>query len=461
MVTADYQYFYTVAVPVVCVVGVVGNVLNLVVLSRSRRLRSVAFIYLRWMTVADLNVVTLWTFYSVLLIARVDLDASLQLTRFYGHVDIYWSNSVICVSNLLVMGLTIDRYLSVCHPLRTKIVHLPRTANIVVVVIYVMSFVINIPYTFNKKTEAKPNSTDYEAVNRPSVTEHPLYVFVWVWGREAVSKFIPILCVVVLNCLILRGHRHKIQNNLSLRSRHNVQDRKKYKKQLRADRRLLVLLSLVSVVFVVCTLPAAIVNIIVHTRTGERSLPLWIAIYGTNLLELINNACNFYLYSIGSSDFRLSFREVFSFCFRSPVTPMASTDDDSQTSGSGQNTVNRVAVDEEGESSADFMRAKGSQKTQVAFNKDQTGFPLCKLSGDSGATASMRDISDEMVLVNSSRVTGLFSKHSPDLESTNTLNYSVGNNSECFEEDNLGYTTPVVEENIEETQFGTRSENNS
>lgn len=312
---------YSVFMPIVCVAGLLGNSLNITVLWRSPHLTAVSFTYLRWLAIADFCVITEWTFF--LLYFHMDLHTENAFFAFWdAHLDVFLTNSLIGASALLVMVFTADRYLAVCHPFRFQQVRTKRTARTMIAAVFVLSFLLCLPLTFEyfiiEETNLVTNDTFYESFRNKEVTQSQLYSYVWPWVKETVTRMVPLLCVVVLNPLILRAHRVSLAKRRRMKTR-LTSDEKTSRKE---ERRLLLLLFIVSAIFVVCMLPASVLTIIKYACDACLALSWYLNFrYVANVIETVNFAVNFYGYSIASSEFRKSFAQVFSCVVKNRVGP--------------------------------------------------------------------------------------------------------------------------------------------
>lgn len=180
-----------------------------------------------------------------------------------------------------------------------------------------IAFLLHIPHTFEwviySKWDEDANRTYYTYTYNTAVQNRPVYRYVWPWAKEIIGKFIPVAVVILLNPLIIRAHRRSLARRAELRGKETREERS----SKREERRLTLLLLTVSAVFLVCTVPSAAYIIVRYTASVSHHAThgYWVFRYVAKLLEIVNFAVNFYAYSLASSDFRHSFREVFYCCF--------------------------------------------------------------------------------------------------------------------------------------------------
>ncbi|XP_014667848.1 PREDICTED: probable G-protein coupled receptor AH9.1 [Priapulus caudatus] len=308
-------WIYTVAMFAAFVVGVPANSANIAVLWLSRRMRQPSFTYIRWMAVVDLLVnVIAFTGYG--LVRSRLVGQSYAALWYYSHLFFFTFRLFVCASNFILLALTVDRYLRVCHPLRFARPLSARATSATLVAIFASCFVLSLPHAYETTVtpyvDAATNETLYTWSWNEEVRDEVFYPHVYPIFKEIVTRFVPIAVVVVLNVLIIRSHRAFLKKREGLSPRTRAE-----KKTMREQTRLLVLLASASAVFLVCTLPQAFVTILLRADSaiyGRRRF--YVFVHVANLIEVLNFIANLFVYSIASSDFRKSFREVFRCCFR-------------------------------------------------------------------------------------------------------------------------------------------------
>lgn len=312
-------WVYKVWLPIVILAGLVGNSLNIAVLWKAKNLDNRFYTILRWLAIVDCSVIL--TFVTFDLVRSRLIDQTYTVIWYYSHVCFFLLRSLMCASNLLVVTLTVNRYVSICNALK-KVNSLTQTCTyICLAVIAVISFLIHVPHTF--ETVVTPcahgqrvsgtNATSYDWEWNDAVRENFYFARVYPVAKEVVSKFIPMLVVIVLNVLIMRAYHRGVQRRCSLKSREH-----ETKKAMRAEKRLIILLMSASLIFVVCSMPQALVAIALRAVPPlyENNYGFYAFVHVANLIEASQYGLNFYVYSLASKDFRKNFLEVFRCCFR-------------------------------------------------------------------------------------------------------------------------------------------------
>ncbi|CAK9299215.1 unnamed protein product [Gordionus sp. m RMFG-2023] len=150
--------FWFTIFPLFIILGIFGNLLNLITLF-SGGLKGVAYIYLKWMAVADLSVNLLaipWALENFVYFS-IDFPAleSKAFVTFLCRIDLVLLNGFMKSSVLLVIALTVERYIAVCHPVRYKVLCTDRRAKIAVIISFLIAFAISLPLVFQYQVVPK------------------------------------------------------------------------------------------------------------------------------------------------------------------------------------------------------------------------------------------------------------------------------------------------------------------
>lgn len=307
---------YKVGYAIVLAIGFIGNSLNLAVMWHSHRLRKLSYFFLRWLAVTDFLVIVALLMFN--LVKTKAIHRTYSVMWYYSHINFFLTRSLACASALIITAFTISRYASICHPTRCKTLSLnPKVYSIVLIAVFTLSCFLHIPHLFEthvvRITDSETNATieyDWEW--------NDLILDVWFFAnfypviKELISKLLPIIAVFTLNLCIIRAHHEYVKKRNSMRNLVYREDRKK----VRDEGRLMVLLLSASTVFFVCTLPQAFVTVLLRSCTSlyDTSVTFFVFVHVANLIDTVQFAANFYVYSLASLDFRRSFREVFCLC---------------------------------------------------------------------------------------------------------------------------------------------------
>ncbi|KAH0621836.1 hypothetical protein JD844_023492 [Phrynosoma platyrhinos] len=189
---------------VLFILGVGGNVLTVVVTSRSQELRSTTSLYLGSLAVSDL----------LLLLLGLPLDLY-RLWRSQPWVlgtvlcrVWHWSGEACAYCSILhLTALTAERYVAICFPLRAKVLVTQQRVKALVVVLWAIALLSAAPFLFLVGVQqANSTSSENDFTRECGPTDYAkesgmLRTMLWV----TTSYFVlPCLCLYILHGLIAR-----------------------------------------------------------------------------------------------------------------------------------------------------------------------------------------------------------------------------------------------------------------
>uniref|UniRef100_A0A3B4Z206 Growth hormone secretagogue receptor type 1 n=1 Tax=Stegastes partitus TaxID=144197 RepID=A0A3B4Z206_9TELE len=238
----------TIACTLLFLVGVVGNVMTILVVSKYRDMRTTTNLYLCSMAVSDL---------LIFLCMPLDLyrmwryrpwrfgDALCKLFQFVSESCTY---STI----LSITALSVERYLAICFPLRAKALVTKRRVRALILLLWTVSLLSAGPVFVMVGVDLWMNETglyfDTGDTRECKMTHYAVEsglmgAMVWL---SSVFFFMPVFCLTVLYSLIGRRlwQRHK-ETNMSSRVAHRD----------KSNRQTIKMLVVVVLAFVLCWLP--------------------------------------------------------------------------------------------------------------------------------------------------------------------------------------------------------------
>ncbi|XP_067947197.1 FMRFamide receptor-like [Watersipora subatra] len=299
------HYLNGIASFVVCLLGCMGNLLSIIILLDKMYTWSTN-IYLLALAVADMFLLI-----CALLISLndiVDNSSSLSAT---GEIipEAYTYPYIVPIVNIfqtisiwLMVAFTVDRYIMICHPFQGSKFCTRKRASIVVVCLYIVGVLYNLPLFFESKTEVLLED-DKKYIGRV-LTElggNDLYLkIVHLWAYSIFIFVLPCLALTVLNVrLIMAVKRSRLMGR-----------RMSWGKTCNHRNDTTLMLVAVVVVFLVCQLPALVSNTIYASNTdrfikgGAEYDHFRIILEISNFLVILNSAINFLLYYMFSPKFR-------------------------------------------------------------------------------------------------------------------------------------------------------------
>uniref|UniRef100_A0A915C0N8 G-protein coupled receptors family 1 profile domain-containing protein n=1 Tax=Parascaris univalens TaxID=6257 RepID=A0A915C0N8_PARUN len=281
---------HVILLPTVLCIGLVNQCLNVVTLSQ---IPSSSFTYLKASAIADiLSIIALIPF--IVRHAGLHDQCSRTAMLFHAHIELPLVNALMCAGALCIVAMTIDRYLSICHPIKFFKSAVSRyNIHATITILFVLSFIVFVPSGWQKMTREviDANNQTIWRIERNVELNNTSAFRIYLMFRECLAKIGPIVILVVLNFSIMRS-LHKIgAKRRSIRGRPN------------GTTRVSILLFITSTTFVICTLPASILSLFMD-HFNNKSLHMQIFRAVANLLQATSYLYNFYLYALCSSEYR-------------------------------------------------------------------------------------------------------------------------------------------------------------
>ncbi|GFO24119.1 FMRFamide receptor-like [Plakobranchus ocellatus] len=304
--TEEYETFYRTAqfvtglvlYPIFCITGILGNSLSLIVLSHKDMATSTN-VYLLALGISDsLKLLNDFLYSVMLVISFYNPTASeTMMVNVYPYAH-YVFQVAVCVTAWLTVSVSMDRYVSVCYPSRSRdICTIPR-ARTVVISVFIIMLLLSIPSVFRYRFETIHDPVQNITCMELVVTElgrNQQFMIPYTWVQNFLRGIIPVFILIFLNARIIKAL---------------YKERVKGKKFNSRNRITLMLIAMV-VIFIVCITPDAIMS----TFFGKGYVEEDFLVKGireiTDALVAFNSAVNFLLYCSLSVVFRDTFTRVF------------------------------------------------------------------------------------------------------------------------------------------------------
>lgn len=291
--TEIYQY----GAPTLIIVGTISNVLMIIVLMASRKMRSQTnSVYLTCLAVLDIIILNTGLLRHYIKNTK-DYDIRLQSTAAC-RLHIFIVYFTIQFESWVLVNLTLERLLAVMLPHKLRIIFSKKKAAIYLFITGIILFTLNLHYFFffhiRNYSDAVPiqmclNDVEYTY----------FYDNVWAWLDLLFASLIPFMVIFISNIMIII--RVILKKRLAKTSGSSF-------KMTNMTASLLV----VSFLFLLTTSPICIFLLINFDMESEEEHFYVSMIFDIlNLIYYINNSINFFLYCITSRRFRQQFLIVF------------------------------------------------------------------------------------------------------------------------------------------------------
>ena len=297
----------------VCVLGLLGNIFSLIVLTQ-KTMRSSTYSYLSSIAVCD----SLVLIFTIVLLMK-DLDYPVKDQQkwpwdrgLYPYLFPYvhpLAFTFQVTSIWLTLAFTIDRYIMICHPFRAEPFCNIGVARKLIFAIYTIGLLFNIPKFFEYETVMIPipmrNETriscDLTSFGRDHVFRklyHSWFYIIFVCG-------IPFVFLAIFNICLMHAVRLSRQRGKEI----NAVERKRNDTTI--------MLIGVVIIFFLCQTPALVSRVVwafeKDTKAFKR-LSLYTLNETGNFLIVLNSAINFVPYYFFGRRFRRQFWEIFCHC---------------------------------------------------------------------------------------------------------------------------------------------------
>lgn len=312
------DFVENIAEPIVCLFGILGNVLNLVVLMRRRlqrssnqdaRLERVSQLGLMTLAVSDLAFCVMY-FLRWAIEERMVYEPTDNLTGLYFKIyQEFLINVFQLTSTWLTVNVALGRYLVVCYPLRARRYVSVRANRVVISLVFLLSVGVELPRFFHYQLDPQPCTVRVPQVPPPPGQAPYCPCFFYYKRVNAlyqsmefgygvaccvVDTFVPLAILTFCNiCLIRAKNRSRRLRDVACRT----------PGRWRADENsVTATLIAVIVLFIVLAAPA---NLLVFVKMASKDWPPFAAaITATNFLLLCNFSVNFVLYCVLYDEFR-------------------------------------------------------------------------------------------------------------------------------------------------------------
>ncbi|KOX78451.1 hypothetical protein WN51_07858 [Melipona quadrifasciata] len=296
---------YGIILPTICCFGIVGNVLNLLVLTR-RNMRGIAYIYMRGYSTAALLAILFCIPFALRVFIHKDTGRWSNWTQafYHTHLELFLGNGCLGVGVMMLLALTVERYISVCRPGQyTR--PLCGPPHLTVVLIPLATFLVYLPSAFRGEVTTcllRPDGpVIYQRRENQSYLDSTFYQ-VYKIVLEMVFKVAPTILLAGFNLRIMVVYRRSCERRRRMtlsRTVSNDEDPRTFAE----ERRLVLLLGSTSILFLVCVSPMVILNVTLR-ESNLSHYPYQVFRALANLLEVINYSITFYIYCMFSEDFR-------------------------------------------------------------------------------------------------------------------------------------------------------------
>ncbi|XP_041836742.1 neuromedin-U receptor 1 [Melanotaenia boesemani] len=289
--------------------GLTGNLLTCAVIAKHKKMRNPTNFYLVSLAVSDLLVLMFGMPLEI-----YDLWQNYPFP--FGEGGCYFKTflfETVCFASILnVTALSVERYIAVVHPLKTRYLSTNQHAKRVITIVWVVSMICAIPNTSLHGIFYLPERMEESAI---CAVLKPIWIYNLVMQITTVFfYFVPMMIITILYLVMgihLSRERQHARGNLGKNCCSST--RKKISVENRRRRQVIKMLSIVVGVFGVCWAPFHIERLLWSSVSQWTDLMHNVYQYVhllSGIFFYLSSAVNPIIYSLLSTRFRECFREL-------------------------------------------------------------------------------------------------------------------------------------------------------
>lgn len=293
--------FWGVIMPVIGVIGIVGNILTGIVLFR-REMRSTTVYFLRTLIITDTGII-IGAIMGVSVISITQLDENEWLFNdvIYPHIFTPTNYFVMALQTLNVwttVAVSLERYIAICFPFKSVNICNKRNAYIIIGITSVLSAAYNIPRCF--ATSFTKCGNNCFMIITTEFGKSTFYTTVYSeWLYTILIYIIPLLLLGVLNTLLIM-ELTRMRRRRSVTGTHTQEN---------TEFNLSIVLVIIVLVFITCQTPGLIAQ---FQFLDSNFLMKWTCV--SNTLFVLNSSVNFLIYTAVGKKFRTLLLKIIKDC---------------------------------------------------------------------------------------------------------------------------------------------------
>ncbi len=300
-----------VVIPILCVVGILGNIINLVVLTRIRLRKadggkdSGTHLGLIVLAVSDM-IFCLAVFPRQFISETNSLFPRKDFWCFYQLYGTGIVTTFMLTSTWLTVCMASIRYVGICHPFCSRKIDGPRFTKIAYTLVFVFCIVLNLPsFWLFKLTDIELDGDVQYLMDIGYFDQRKTSGLVFNWLHIIFGIFIPMVIVTFCNTSLIQA----LRRSYKMRKQYHVQETTP-----NTSNRITLTLVIIIMAFVILVVPSEAMDFFFNfiTLDPAKTEIFLLARAFANVLQIINFSFNFILYCIINVHFRGVLFEIMS-----------------------------------------------------------------------------------------------------------------------------------------------------
>ncbi len=293
--------WFAITIPTICILGVIGNGMTVVVLTRRRllssmdRLEKSANYGLIALAFSDMMFCVLVFPQTFITEMNPPIHNHLVYQLYYKIYGSACINLFLMISTWLIVAMAVNRYIVVIYPFRARQTLGTRRTLCSLLLVYIGSLIFTLPFFLHVGIyKCKNNEMDlmfyFNKRWHPDVSDVVRFYIRWIWPIFA--DFIPVLVLAWCNTHLIRELRAASINRRRTCQGQQVKD---------SGQKVTLTLVIIVLMLLLLVSPSEILRYVDPYRWGE--VGILVAMI-TNTMQALNFALNFVLYCVVNANFR-------------------------------------------------------------------------------------------------------------------------------------------------------------
>ncbi len=223
---------FHVILPVILAFGILGNILNLLILTRKQlkrtmdRMEKSVHVGLVALAASDLLFCLLMfpksLFGEVLAVAE---DESAPLLYYQAYYEPFL-NTFMMSSTWLTVSMALGRYLAICHPLHARWMVDIRSTKVTIIAVFVLSVLFNLPGFWRYRILVSDCWTDCKcyAIDIGGLYQNSTFVYAYWLTWTIIGVIVPVIVLAFCNVCLIRALQESNKMRRLYRANHTQHD---------------------------------------------------------------------------------------------------------------------------------------------------------------------------------------------------------------------------------------------